>query len=603
VQPGAATAPHQQELERRVRAVLGVHRADDELLELMPEEVRTDDEFGRLSERLGTLQAAQVDVGPLIDRALDADRPLPEERTADALWWRIVRHLGPAALRASANQAHTLRPAWASHLGERLGEATCERVMADAMWPALVAAIHARPSEWSAEQLIDAAASGHGPDVRPEELCSALVWRIATMTDAPFAEPEPPEPDFSQPEPTPIAPIPALNEAGTPAARIIELNHWALDHYSAMYPKSWAPGYMHDRLGTDLADDRRYHVGYAPPGPTSLVRHLTARGASVAELLDAGLARRTQRDQLVDAFRDRLVFPIYSGSDLVGFIGRRNPTKPDGEFSGPKYLNTRATAAFAKGEQLFGLTEATADLQAGSTPVLVEGPMDAIAVSLATNGEYVGIAPLGTSFTEPRAARLKPYLREDPSRIVIATDPDTAGWQSAQRAFWRLAALRAAPRHLALPPGVDPADALRAGGNAALSPRLADSGDFAGVLIDRLLDERLVVRFDAFSRVDHCREVARIIGSLPPDRWLERAQHAADRLDLPLQAVIDEVLEAGARWTAEPPACAARELAALRPSTPTTLPRRNQENLSPLSHSPDLASAPPSPQVAPGVER
>jgi DNA primase catalytic core len=440
--------------------------------------------------------------------------------------------------------------------------------MADAMWPALVAAIHARPSEWSAEQLIDAATSGHGPDVRPEELCSALVWRIATMTDAPLAEPEPPEPDFAQPEAAPVEPVTAVTETSTSMDRIVELNRWAFDHYSAMYPKSWAPDYLRDRLGNDLREDPRYQVGYAPPGPTSLIQHLATRGTREEELLDAGLARRTERGHLVDTFRDRLVFPIYSGSDIVGFIGRRNPTKPDGEFSGPKYLNTRSTAVFAKGEQLFGLTEGTADLEAGSTPVLVEGPMDAIAVTLATNGEYVGIAPLGTAFTEDQAAKLRPYLREDPSHIVIATDPDSAGWQSAQRAFWRLAAVRAAPRHLSLPDGVDPADALGASGNAALAKALADADDFAQVLIDRLLDERLATHNDAFARVDHCREAARIIGSLPPDRWMEHAQHVSDRLDLPLQAAIDEVLEAGASWTEGSLACAARELARLRPSAP-----------------------------------
>jgi DNA primase catalytic core len=601
VQPGASTAPQQQELERRVRAVLGIHRADDDLLELLPDEVRTDAEFGRLSERLGALQAAQVDVGPLIDRALETDRPLPDERTADALWWRIVRHLGPAALRASANHAHTLRPAWTPHLSERLGEAIGERVMADAMWPALVAAINARPAEWTAEQLIDAATSGHGPDVRPEELCSALVWRIATMTDAPFAEPEPPEPEFTEPEPTSTAPIPALAEPGTADERIIELNRWALDYYSATYPMSWAPDYLRQRLGADLIDDPRYQVGYAPPGPTSLLQHLTRSGATVEELLDAGLARRTERGQLVDVFRDRLIFPIYSGSQLAGFIGRRNPTKPDSEFSGPKYMNTRSTPVFAKGEQLFGLTEATADLKAGSTPVLVEGPMDAIAVSLATNGGYVGIAPLGTAFTEAQAARLKPHLGEDPSRIVIATDPDSAGWQSAQRAFWRLAALRAAPRHLTLPDGVDPADVLRDGGNATLRRRLADSGDFADVLIDRLLDERLEDRDDAFSRVDHCREVTQIIGALPPDHWLEHAQHIADRLDMPLHAVIETVLEAGARWTDEPLACAGREFARLRASAPPAKaicrqpkvgsPAATPDTIDPLQISPRAAQA------------
>jgi DNA primase catalytic core len=565
VQPGASTAPHQQELERRVRSVQGVHRAGDELLELMPQEVRADAEFGRLSERLGALQAAQIDVGPLIARALDTDRPLPDERTADALWWRIVRHLGPAALRASANQAHTLRPAWTTHLCERLGEATGERVMADAMWPALVAAVHARPSEWTAEQLIDAATSGHGPDVRPEELCSALVWRIATMADAPFAELEPPEPDFSQPELTPVAPIPALNEPGTPAERIVELNQWALDHYSAMYPKSWAPEYVRQRLGSEFAGDPRYQVGYAPPGPTSLIQHLTVRGATVEELLDAGLARQSERGHVIDAFRDRLVFPIHSGSDLVGFVGRRNPTKPDGEFSGPKYLNTRSTAAFAKSKELFGLNEAAADLDAGSTPVLVEGPMDAIAVTLATNGDYVGIAPLGTAFTQDQAAKLKPYLREDPTQIVIATDPDSAGWQSAQRAYWRLAALRAAPRHVTLPEGVDPADVLCARGGAALGELLADSGDFARKLINRRIDERLQFHDDALAKVDHCREVARIIGALPPAQWAEESEHVASRLDLPVTMVDQAVVEAGFQWTDAPEASAARQLALLRP--------------------------------------
>src|SRR4051794_2784073 len=604
VQPGASTAPRQHELERRVRSVLGIHRAGDDLLEQLPDEVRSDVAFGRLSERLGALQAVQIDVRPLVDRALDAAHPLPDERTADALWWRIVRHLGPAALRASASQTHTLRPAWTAHLCERLGDATGERVMADAMWPALVAAVHARPVQWTPEQLIDAATTGRGPDVRPEELCSALVWRIATMTDAPFTEPDPPEPDFTQLEPAPAESITAVADPGTAAERIIELNRWTLDHYSAMYPKSWAPDYLRQRLGTDLIDDPRYQVGYAPPGPTSLAQHLTTRGATVEELLDAGLVRRTERGQLVDAFRDRLVFPIYSGADLVGFVGRRNPTKPDGEFSGPKYLNTRATAVFAKSEQLFGLSESATDLDAGAIPVLVEGPMDAISVTLATNGQHVGVAPLGTAFTEAQAGKLKPYLRKDPNRIVIATDPDSAGRQSAQRAFWRLAALRASPRHLTLPEGVDPADALCTSGKAGLSQILAASGDFAQVLIDRLLDERLETHDDAFSKIDHCRQAARIIGALPPDQWLEQTQHVAERLDMPLHAVIDEVLEAGARWTDEPLACAGRELARLRPSAPPAKVLHRQAEVGSPDATPDArgpAQIPPS--AAQAVDR
>jgi DNA primase catalytic core len=567
VQSGSSTTAHQRDLHRRVKAVLGVHRADDNLTELLPDEVRSDVEFARLSERLGALQAAGIDVGLLVDRAVNVDHPLPDERAADALWWRIVRHLGPAA-RASANQSHTLRPAWSTYLCERLGETAGERVMADAMWPALVAAVHARPAEWSPEQLIGAATSGRGTDVRPEDLCSALVWRIATMTDAPFDEPEPFEPDFVPVEPTPSEPVQGLVGWSTPDARIVELNEWTLDHYSSMFDRSGAPEYLRERLGTDLAQDKRFQIGYAPPGPTSLIQHLTARGASIEEVVDVGLARETERGRLVDSFRDRLVFPIYSGSDLVGFIGRRNPTKEDHEFAGPKYLNTRGTAAFTKGEQLFGLTEGAADLQAGASPVLVEGPMDAIAVTLASRGEYVGVAPLGTAFTEAQAAKLKPHLRDDPNRIVIATDADSAGWQAAQRAFWRLAALRANPRRLTLPQGIDPADILRTEGSTSLAERLTGTTDFAELLIGRLIDERLTTHSDASSRVDLARELTRIIGAVPPEQWTRHSQQVAEALDLSLALLHEEVFEAGTQWTDTPSACASRELASLRPSAP-----------------------------------
>jgi DNA primase catalytic core len=568
-QPGSSTAPHQQRLDRRATAVLGVHRAGNALIERLPGEVRADPEFTRLSERLAALEAAQIDVASLVDRVLGGEHPLPDERAADALWWRILRHLGPAAVRASANQAHTLRPAWSAYLCERLGEAVCERVMADAMWPALVAAVHSRPAGWTAEQLLEAATSGRGPDLRTEDLCSALVWRIATMTDARFDEPEPFEPDFQPVETHPGQRIPAAAEGSTSAARIVELNRWALDHYSSMYAVSWAPDYLCERLGTDLSDDSRFQVGYAPPGPTSLIQHLAGRGASIEELIDAGLARETERGRLVDAFRDRLMFPIHSGNDVVGFIGRRNPTKDDHEFVGPKYLNTRSTMVFTKGELLFGVSESRPDLETGATPVLVEGPIDAIAVALAGRGEYAGIAPLGTAFTETQATELKRLLH-DPDRIVIATDPDAAGWQSAQRAFWRLAALRVNPQHSPLFDGLDPAELLRTRGPDALAERLAASTEFAGVLIDRLLDERPTTHSNALSRADRSREVARIIGALPPDEWLDHARRVADRFDLPVAMVNEEVLDAGTEWTDNPYACAARELGALRSTTPPT---------------------------------
>jgi hypothetical protein len=75
--------------------------------------------------------------------------------------------------------------------------------------------------------------------------------------------------------------------------------------------------------------------GYAPPGPTGLTSHLFRLGVTETELVDNGLACGTDRGHLIDAFRDRLVFPTYRGSDVVGLIGRRNCTKDEPEYGDP----------------------------------------------------------------------------------------------------------------------------------------------------------------------------------------------------------------------------------------------------------------------------
>ena len=76
--------------------------------------------------------------------------------------------------------------------------------------------------------------------------------------------------------------------------------------------------------------------------------------------------------------------------------------------------------------------------------------------------------------------------------------------------------------------------------------------------------------------MDLGRDLARIIGALPPDQWPEHTQHVAERLDLPLAILHEDVLEAGTQWTDDPNGCATRELASLRPSAP---PRDPVEDL------------------------
>ncbi len=268
-----------------------------------------------------------------------------------------------------------------------------------------------------------------------------------------------------------------------PTDRIRELNQQALAYFESCYPRSWAPSYLRGRLHTDPSDPSTqptlFAVGYAPGSGRSLLRHLTSRGATLDELDQAGLASRRVRDDgttyYTDFFKDRLVLPIRdphdpTGQAILGFLGRRNPTKTDGdhtrEHAGPKYLNTRTTSIFTKGEALFGYVETSHLLAAGALPVIVEGPIDAIAITLGSGGAAVGIAPMGTALTVSQIKLLRAHidLVNGRDHIAVATDADPAGWTSAQKDFWHLTAADLDPTHLALPEGMDPAKLLQTQG-------------------------------------------------------------------------------------------------------------------------------------------
>jgi hypothetical protein len=201
-----------------------------------------------------------------------------------------------------------------------------------------------------------------------------------------------------------------------------------------------------------------YQLGYAPPGWTALTDHLRARGYTDAQLLDAGVGLRTRRGSVVDRFRDRLVFPVRDpgGQRVVGFLGR---ALTEGEGI-PKYLNSPGSALYRKGEVLYGLgAEPTRHaLAAGARPVLVEGPLDAIAVTCAAPGRYVGVAPCGTALTAAQVAALDTAAGPLAERgVLVAFDNDPAGRQAGLRAYELVRATGAWPTSATLPDGLDPA--------------------------------------------------------------------------------------------------------------------------------------------------
>ncbi|MCA9849272.1 MAG: DNA primase [Dehalococcoidia bacterium] len=172
-----------------------------------------------------------------------------------------------------------------------------------------------------------------------------------------------------------------------------------------------------DRRGLDEAAIETWQLGYAPDDWRTLTDHLVARGFTEDDIVDSGLAIRSENGRVYDRFRNRLMFPTRDARRrLIGFGARA--LNPEDE---PKYLNTPQTPLFDKSGNLYGLDRANDDIRRGDRAVVVEGYMDVIAAH--TFGFTEVVASNGTAITEKQMDLLKRYTHN----VVLALDADNAG--------------------------------------------------------------------------------------------------------------------------------------------------------------------------------
>lgn len=260
--------------------------------------------------------------------------------------------------------------------------------------------------------------------------------------------------------------------------RVIELNNMAAEFYASnLRPGSPGHRYFTDRLGPEF-ESGPWTLGYAQTGWQNLTNHLRSRGASDEEMVAAGLAE-PGKFGVRDVFRDRAMMGIHDHEtgELVGFVGR----DLSGDERAPKVRNTGETVAFRKGDQVFGLHEA----QPGARLVRVEGPFDAMAVTLASEGKAAGVSPMGTQMTDTQAAAINTKAN---GRVWLANDTDAAGQKATETDFYKLSGMGADVRQVDIP-GSDPAEAWKER-PALLQQQLADlpqARTAAETVVDRYL--------------------------------------------------------------------------------------------------------------------
>ena len=328
--------------------------------------------------------------------------------------------------------------------------------------------------------------------------------------------------------------------------RMLQINHLSLQFFQDQFPDSWGRPYLAERFGTDLLEHPHFRPGQAPAGWTHLVNHLHRQGITDEEMLATGVATTASTGSLIDRFRDRVVFPIAHDGEVLGFVGRRHPDLTDAHKGGPKYLNTADTPLFHKGAQLFG--DVQQHLAAGTVPVIVEGPMDAIAVTIATVGSHVGLSPLGTSLTSEQAAQLsRPGV--DP---IVATDADLAGQLAAERDFWILTPYGLDPGYAQFPEGLDPADMLALRGNAPLRQALLGARPLAEVLVE----ERFANLPPAQARAD----AAQVVAARPSARWAAGTDRIGSQRQASMTIIRRDLRTAVAEWNRGPREAAQKPL-------------------------------------------
>ncbi|MDR0732287.1 MAG: DNA primase [Treponema sp.] len=220
----------------------------------------------------------------------------------------------------------------------------------------------------------------------------------------------------------------------------------------------------------------RFKLGYAPADRGWLFGFLTKKGFSEALLAASGLF--SERYPRSSFFSNRLMFPISDRQGrIVAFGGRII------EGDGPKYLNSRETELYHKGQTLFAINLALPEIRRTRAAYLAEGYMDVIALHQA--GITNAVAPLGTAFTDDQARLLGRWAEQ----VNLVFDSDEAGQNAAVKAIMTCRRNGLACRVVvpggegptgdnsakdgtASPPAKDPADILKFQGPEALQKQM-----------------------------------------------------------------------------------------------------------------------------------
>lgn len=284
------------------------------------------------------------------------------------------------------------------------------------------------------------------------------------------------------------------------------VNEFALKFYveqlSTQEGRSVAMAYYH-RRGLEDETIVKEALGWAPSAKRAFTDAALAAGYKEEYLLELGLTVKTENGGLVDRFRERVMFPIYSVSGrVIAFSGRT--LKADNP---AKYVNSPESELYVKSRSLLGIYQAKGAISRNDKCYLVEGNLDVI--TLHQLGIMNVVASCGTSLTVEQIR----LIRKFSSNLTIMYDGDGAGIKAALRGTDMVLEEGMKVRIVLLPLGEDPDSFGRTHSLAEFESYIAENEqDFVSFKSEILLKE---AASDPLRRAEVINDIADTIAKIP----------------------------------------------------------------------------------------
>ncbi len=191
---------------------------------------------------------------------------------------------------------------------------------------------------------------------------------------------------------------------------------------------------------------------------STLTNLLINKGIKLDKLIELGLSNTLSND----LFLNRIMFPLFDLSgNVVAFSGRIYNMKDSS-----KYINTKETPIFKKGNLLYNYHNAREHLKKNDYVIIMEGFMDVIRAS--TVGINNCVATMGTAFTKEQAT----IVRKMTDNVILCFDGDKAGEDATISAINVLEAIGINPKIIRLENDLDPDEYIIKNGKEAFVSKI-----------------------------------------------------------------------------------------------------------------------------------